>query len=652
MQLPGYLGDCDSTFPNKDASYYNCVPGVFNMRLAQDAGTAGDSRALTTATYDLGCPFARETERTPECPFGSVHNVRKAEIAQRAAKQLLALRGIRSGATVVEGPRAVRAVVTRSHQAGEYDVTVSFAGGSAPLTQRGTQFCASCCDGRAACNPTPGRDFTDPAGPVLAAATAAECCALCRASAGCAAAVFAPNPHGAEGRCYTKTSAKHPVDKGPGSTIVGFALGKLPPAGTRIFGDFDGSSDGYQTFANGSVPVLQGMQATFSLKLDKPPTQIRYTANQGFPQCALYNAENLPAYPFVLDVERETVTTAPTLPCTANTTAADIVHGKSLKGQTVVITGGDSGIGFETALALASIDAVVYIMSYDANITGAAAAANITTATGNSDVYAIQADLSELSSVRAAAAELRKRAGVIDILICDAGIAVNPNSLPSVTADGWDRTFEVNYVGHTLLVELLLPQLRAASQGGRVIEVSSDASFDPCDWANRPSDCFALGSVEASGRKTPADGTNPEGVPASNYGLTKFLQVFHAAELAKREHKRANASGPGVNAVLAFSLHPGFVLTPMTRSSIPPAVVKEWCKGSPRPCPMGAAAGAATPTFLAVADRDGIAANNGLFFTWCGPATSVKDTMVKASGASAVETYQSLMYDLALSWVN
>lgn len=332
--------------------------------------------------------------------------------------------------------------------------------------------------------------------------------------------------------------------------------------------------------------------------------------------------------------------------CSASSTGADMVKGKDLTGQTHVLTGGDSGIGFETALALASVNASVIILSYDAKGCGAAAAANITALTRNPKVRSVQADLADLKSVRAGAASVIAAVDMINVLICDAGIAVDPRALPPTTVDGYDQTFQVNFLGHFLLVELLLPKIRAAE--GRVIHVSSEAQFDACAWANRPDSCVELGNIEASAKITPANGTNPLGVPTSNYGFTKYLQVFHAAELARREHQQ----GPPMGAVLAFSLHPGFVLTPMTRSTIPPAVAKQWCVGEPQPCPLNAAEGAATPAYIAAADYDAVMPTNGGFYEFCSPAPSVRDIMLNHTGSVGTLAYQAALYDKFNKWVS
>ena len=80
------------------------------MRLAQDEGVQDDAiGADITPTYDRSCPFG---VKTPECPFGSVHNVKKREMSDRAARQVLYLLNETSAnemAVVVDGPRATGA---------------------------------------------------------------------------------------------------------------------------------------------------------------------------------------------------------------------------------------------------------------------------------------------------------------------------------------------------------------------------------------------------------------------------------------------------------------------------------------------------------------------------------------------------------------
>lgn len=294
---------------------------------------------------------------------------------------------------------------------------------------------------------------------------------------------------------------------------------------------------------------------------------------------------------------------------------------------------------------MAEVNATLVILSYDAAGNGAAAAANITAATGNRAVSVVQLDLSTFGSVRAGAAVVLGKLTRIDVLICDAGIIAPPRGLPPATQDGFDRVVEVNFVGHVLLIDLLLPLLRYTA--GRVIHVSSSASFYPCAWGNLPGawslECVGLGRLDGDARSTPT-GTNQFNVTASNYALTKFMQVFHANELAIREHEY----GPPAGHVLAFSLHPGLVATPMI-DDVPPAVIAKWCAGT-RPCPVTAAEGGATVAYLATAEYGVLADYSGQFFELCAPAHSVRDVKANATGAAATAEYQRLLFDLAQNW--
>ncbi len=135
IQLPGYLGDCSE----HGGDYFNCVPGVFNMRLAQDAGTT-DVNASIVATYDLSCPFGVQT---PQCPLGSVHNINKTVVAARAARDLLA--GLQPAAFPPVAPLRVASVAAAPTGRNFWLVTVAFD--AAPLALRPTQFCDACCAG-------------------------------------------------------------------------------------------------------------------------------------------------------------------------------------------------------------------------------------------------------------------------------------------------------------------------------------------------------------------------------------------------------------------------------------------------------------------------------------------------------------------------
>jgi len=138
VQLPGYLGDCSE----HGGDYFNCVPGVFNMRLSQAAGVEGVPNATAVVTYDLSCPFGVKTD---ECPMGSVHNLNKTLVAARAARALLAQMDPAAFPPGGAAPPRVTSVTAAPTGRGFWLVTVAFD--AAPLALRGTQYCAACCGG-------------------------------------------------------------------------------------------------------------------------------------------------------------------------------------------------------------------------------------------------------------------------------------------------------------------------------------------------------------------------------------------------------------------------------------------------------------------------------------------------------------------------
>ena len=211
VQLPGYIGDCDlNNAAQPLATYAWCVPGVFNMRLAQAEGVRGLANASIVPTYDLSCPFGVNTEL---CPWGSVHNLWKEGVGARVAAQLLAAM---EPATFprTAGPHALSASAAPAGAQGAWKVTVHFDG--APLALRGTQHCAACCGGGV--------------------------------------------------------------------------------------GDFD-VSDG-AAWVNATGVVLGGAsgEVAFTVEGVSSPARVRYTGNQGFPQCAVVGSGGLPAEPFQIEI--------------------------------------------------------------------------------------------------------------------------------------------------------------------------------------------------------------------------------------------------------------------------------------------------------------------------------------------------------------
>ena len=202
----------------------------------------------------------------------------------------------------------------------------------------------------------------------------------------------------------------------------------------------------------------------------------------------------------------------------------------SMEGKTVIITGGNSGIGKATATALATAGARVVITARN-EARGTAAVADIAAASGSDLVELSVFDLGDLSSVRAGAADLLARCPRIDVLCNNAGLILSERSL---SADGYEATLAINHLGPFLLTELLVDRLKDSAPA-RIVNVASTAHT----FARRGM-VFDDLMAERSYRQMEV------------YGRTKLANILFTAELAQR------LAGTGVT---ANSLHPGSVNT-------------------------------------------------------------------------------------------
>lgn len=325
--------------------------------------------------------------------------------------------------------------------------------------------------------------------------------------------------------------------------------------------------------------------------------------------------------------------------CSDTTKASDIVHERDLTAQVYVITGGDSGIGYETAVALASKNATVVLGLRGTTGKYDIALSNIKKRSGNSKVFIVKLDLSSFASVSMFASNVAKQFPKIHTLLCNAGIANNPSSLPNITNDGFERTFQINFLSHFMLMEKLLPVLQQSN--GRVVSVASAASFSACPWAGLASNCTDIALLPASATRSSFKGDVPNspGLHCSNYALSKYLQVFHAAELARRQ-----------SAVPVYSLHPGLVKSSMT-DKFPNATINSWCHGDLRNCPLGTEEGAATPTYVATASHAELSNADGSYFFHCQPSNSIRSMMAQKHGEAFTLKYQGEIYDMASKWI-
>ena len=210
---------------------------------------------------------------------------------------------------------------------------------------------------------------------------------------------------------------------------------------------------------------------------------------------------------------------------------------KSLKGKTVVITGGNTGIGKETAVDLAKRGARIVIGCRNLE-KGMEAIEEIQERSGSTNVSLEKLDLASLESVRAFANKILDTEPRIDILINNAGVMACPYQK---TEDGFEMQFGVNHLGHFLLTLLLLDRLKE-SQPSRIINVSSIAHR------------FGSGKIKFDDihHEKSYDGWLA-------YFDSKLANVLFTRELSKLLE--------GTH-VTANSLHPGYVSTELYRHSM------------------------------------------------------------------------------------
>jgi NAD(P)-dependent dehydrogenase (short-subunit alcohol dehydrogenase family) len=206
-------------------------------------------------------------------------------------------------------------------------------------------------------------------------------------------------------------------------------------------------------------------------------------------------------------------------------------------GRVAVITGANTGLGLETANALAAHGASVVLAVRNVD-KGKAAAARITTDNPGADVTIRQLDLSALESVREAADDLRTTHATIDLLINNAGVMYTPRS---TTADGFELQFGTNHLGHFAFTGLLLERMLAVA-GSRVVTVSSIGHR-----IRSRIDFDDLQSTRGYSR-------------VASYGQSKLANLMFTYELQRR-FARASSS------TIAVAAHPGVTNTELVRNS-------------------------------------------------------------------------------------
>ena len=161
----------------------------------------------------------------------------------------------------------------------------------------------------------------------------------------------------------------------------------------------------------------------------------------------------------------------------AQSTADEVLEGHDLTGKTVFVTGGNSGLGQETARAMAAKGAHVVIAGRDQAKLDEAKAA-IESDVSGANVETIIGDLGSLESIRACGAEANERFDKIDLLINNAGVMACPKAQ---TSDGFEMQFGTNHLGHFALTKHLMP-LVLKGEDKRIVNLSSRGHhFAPVD---------------------------------------------------------------------------------------------------------------------------------------------------------------------------
>ncbi|WP_313676870.1 SDR family NAD(P)-dependent oxidoreductase [Mycolicibacterium sp.] len=205
-------------------------------------------------------------------------------------------------------------------------------------------------------------------------------------------------------------------------------------------------------------------------------------------------------------------------------------------GRLAIVTGSNTGLGYDTARVLAGRGAQV-VMAVRDTAKGEAAAARIRQLTPGATVSVQKLDLGSLASVREAGAAMAAAYPRVDLLINNAGVMYPPKS---TTADGFELQFGTNHLGHFALTGLLLPNLLEVDRS-RVVVVASIAhnikakiDFDDLTWEKRKYDRVAA------------------------YGQSKLANLMFAFDLQRRL-AAANAK------TIAVAAHPGVAATELVR---------------------------------------------------------------------------------------
>lgn len=256
-----------------------------------------------------------------------------------------------------------------------------------------------------------------------------------------------------------------------------------------------------------------------------------------------------------------------------------------MTGKSVVVTGANSGIGKETALALARAGGRVVMTARD-RARGEVALTEVRSGSGNDRVELVVFDLGDLTAVRSGAAQILAICDRIDVLVNNAGVVLSERR---ESADGYEATFAVNHLGPLFLTDLLMGRIKESGPA-RVVNVASTAH----KGARHGLDFSDLQSTK-----------HYRGMQA--YSRSKLANIYFTTELARR------LEGTGVT---SNCLHPGTVATGYGRDGDTIGVLAFGLKLS-APFFLSPEKGARTSIYLA--SSPDVAEVSGKYFVKCRP---------------------------------
>ncbi len=207
-----------------------------------------------------------------------------------------------------------------------------------------------------------------------------------------------------------------------------------------------------------------------------------------------------------------------------------------LSGKTIIVTGGNSGLGFESVKAFVKKGAEVVLASRSVD-KGEQAKKEILTSLPDAKIHVMQLDLGDLESIRAFVKEFNKKFTKLDVLLNNAGIMMTPYFK---TRDGFEGQFGTNHLGHFALTGLLM-DLMQSTPGARIVNVSSGAHRNGVmDFKN----------LQFEGGKGYS--------PIKAYGRSKISNLLFTYEL-QRKLDAANLD------MMTVAAHPGLAMTNLGR---------------------------------------------------------------------------------------